>query len=87
MVWCDDEGVTCRRWNWRQGRRTQLTEGTTSALFILDALDPMSDDALRTATDDLVAQLQQLGPDLRMAQRLISDSRCRAADVDVHPQW
>ena len=72
VVWCDDEGVTCRRWNWRQGRRTQLTEGTTSALFILDALDPMPDDALRTATDDLVSQLEQLGPDLRVARRLVA---------------
>jgi DNA/RNA-binding domain of Phe-tRNA-synthetase-like protein len=25
VVWCDDAGVTCRRWNWRQARRTQLT--------------------------------------------------------------
>ena len=40
VVWCDDDGVTCRRWNWRQARRTQLREDTTSALFILDALDP-----------------------------------------------
>jgi DNA/RNA-binding domain of Phe-tRNA-synthetase-like protein len=22
VVWCDDAGVTCRRWNWRQARRT-----------------------------------------------------------------
>ena len=79
VVWRDDEGVTCRRWNWRQGRRTQLTEGTTSALFILDALDPMPDDALRTATDDLVAQLEQLGPDVRVARRLIVDSRSDVA--------
>jgi DNA/RNA-binding domain of Phe-tRNA-synthetase-like protein len=40
VVWCDDAGVTCRRWNWRQARRTQLREDTTAALFILDALDP-----------------------------------------------
>ena len=72
VVWCDDEGVTCRRWNWRQGPRTALTEETTSALFILDALDPMPDDALRTAADDLVAQLQRLGPGVRVARRLIS---------------
>ncbi len=26
VVWCDELGVTCRRWNWRQARRTQLTE-------------------------------------------------------------
>jgi DNA/RNA-binding domain of Phe-tRNA-synthetase-like protein len=38
VVWRDDEGVTCRRWNWRQGRRTQLTDDTTTALFILDVL-------------------------------------------------
>lgn len=23
IVWRDDRGVTCRRWNWRQGRRTK----------------------------------------------------------------
>ena len=27
VVWCDDAGVTCRRWNWRQARRTQLGDG------------------------------------------------------------
>ena len=26
----DDEAVTCRRWNWRKGRRTQLTDTTTT---------------------------------------------------------
>jgi DNA/RNA-binding domain of Phe-tRNA-synthetase-like protein len=31
VVWCDDAGVTCRRWNWRQARRTQLSEDTTTA--------------------------------------------------------
>ena len=46
VVWCDDAGVTCRRWNWRQGRRTKLTPDTTSALFILDALAPMTGDEL-----------------------------------------
>ena len=74
VVWCDDAGVTCRRWNWRQGPRTALTEETTSALFILDALDPMTDDALRAATDDLVAHLERLGPDVRVARRVLAVS-------------
>ena len=30
VVWCDEAGVTCRRWNWRQARRTQLREDTTT---------------------------------------------------------
>ncbi len=72
VVWCDDAGVTCRRWNWRQARRTQLREDTTAALFILDALDPLTDRALHDAADDLVALLARLGPDIRAVRRLIA---------------
>jgi len=71
VVWCDDTGVTCRRWNWRQARRTALRDDTTSALFILDALDPMTDSELDAATDELVALLTQLGPDVQVARRLV----------------
>ena len=72
VVWCDDIGVTCRRWNWRQGQRTQLTATTTTALFILDALAPLTDDELDTAADDLIGHLQRLGPEVRTARRLIA---------------
>jgi DNA/RNA-binding domain of Phe-tRNA-synthetase-like protein len=72
IVWADALGVTCRRWNWRQGLRTQLSGDATTALFILDALEPMDDEALQAATDDLVIHLTQLGPDVRVVQRLIS---------------
>jgi DNA/RNA-binding domain of Phe-tRNA-synthetase-like protein len=69
VIWRDDGGVTCRRWNWRQGRRTQLREGTTTALFILDALDAMTDEALHAAADDLLAYVARLGPDVSVARR------------------
>jgi DNA/RNA-binding domain of Phe-tRNA-synthetase-like protein len=72
VVWCDDAGVTCRRWNWRQARRTQLGDGTTTALFILDALEPISDEALHAAAEDLISQLMRLGSDVEVARRLIS---------------
>ena len=72
VVWCDEAGVTCRRWNWRQARRTQLREDTTAALFILDALDPMTDQELHAAADDLAARLTRLGPGVRAARRLIA---------------
>jgi DNA/RNA-binding domain of Phe-tRNA-synthetase-like protein len=72
VVWRDDAGVTCRRWNWRQARRTQLSDDTTTALFILDALDPMPLDALRAAADDLVSQLARLGSDVRAERRLLA---------------
>jgi len=73
VVWCDDAGVTCRRWNWRQARRTQLREDTTTALFILDALDPVTGEALHAVADDLTARLARLGPAVRAARRLIAD--------------
>jgi DNA/RNA-binding domain of Phe-tRNA-synthetase-like protein len=71
VVWCDETGVTCRRWNWRQARRTQLRDDTTAALFILDALDPMTDEALDAVADDLLAHLPRLGPDMQSVRRLI----------------
>ncbi|RZS82715.1 DNA/RNA-binding domain of Phe-tRNA-synthetase-like protein [Motilibacter rhizosphaerae] len=71
VVWRDDAGVTCRRWNWRQGRRTALHEGTTSALFILDALAPLTDEALAAAADELVVHVQRLGPSVRVARRVL----------------
>lgn len=69
VVWCDDAGVTCRRWNWRQARRTQLTEGTTTALFILDVLDPMTDAHVDDAAEELIAHLR--GSDVRVVRRTL----------------
>ena len=80
VVWCDELGVTCRRWNWRQGRRTQLRDDTATALFILDVLDPVTDDAVSAAADDLVARLTRLGPDIRAARRLITAGTPAADD-------
>jgi len=74
VVWCDDAGVTCRRWNWRQARRTQLAEDTTTALFILDALDPMTNDELQAAADDLVARLTGIDGGIRVVRRLLTAS-------------
>lgn len=80
VVWCDATGVTCRRWNWRQCRRTQLTPHTTAALFILDALAPVAADALIAAGDDLIDHLRRLGPDLRAVTRVLSSSGTSAAE-------
>lgn len=74
VVWCDKAGVTCRRWNWRQAQRTQLRDDTVTALFILDALDPMTDAELLTAADELTHHLRRLGPDVQITRRAIAAS-------------
>ena len=61
VVWMDDAGVTCRRWNWRQCARTRLTEGSTDAFFVLERLDPLSLATLADAAGALVRGLRDLG--------------------------
>jgi DNA/RNA-binding domain of Phe-tRNA-synthetase-like protein len=71
VVWRDDQGVTCRRWNWRQCVRTRLGGSTENVLLILDALDPMSDDALLEAGEALVGALTAGTPGARATTRLL----------------
>lgn len=84
VVWVDDAGVTCRRWNWRQARRTQLTPGTTAAVFILDALAPITDDQLTATGGELIQHLRSLNPDLRVATRLVAASTDSTRSDSAH---
>ncbi|MGC5011146.1 B3/B4 domain-containing protein [Streptosporangium sp. DT93] len=71
VVWRDDRGVTCRRWNWRQCVRTRITEETVDALFILERLAPMSLEELRAAGDELAGLLEDVTPGIRVTSRLL----------------
>ncbi|MET7377278.1 phenylalanine--tRNA ligase beta subunit-related protein [Streptomyces sp. NPDC005526] len=69
VVWCDGAGVTCRRWNWRQGPRTRLTERTTSALFLLESLAPMPVAEVEAAAAELAELLEKFSPGARITVR------------------
>ncbi|MCW6005509.1 hypothetical protein K1W54_13100 [Micromonospora sp. CPCC 205371] len=71
VVWRDDLGVTCRRWNWRQCVRTRITSTTTRAVFIFDALGPMSDSDLTAAGDALMAALRASSPGATLTTRTL----------------
>ncbi|MFI5685366.1 B3/4 domain-containing protein [Streptomyces sp. NPDC051636] len=66
VVWCDDAGVTCRRWNWRQGPRTRLTEETTSGIFLLESLPPMPVAEAQAAAGELAEFLEKFSPGARL---------------------
>ncbi|MFI8219117.1 B3/4 domain-containing protein [Streptomyces sp. NPDC085932] len=72
VVWCDDAGVTCRRWNWRQGPRTRLAERTTSGIFLLESMTPMPVAEVEEAAAELAELLRKFSP---------------GADVDVRAPW
>lgn len=69
IVWCDEEGVTCRRWNWRQGPRTRLTEESVNGLFLLESLAPMDPAELEAAGAELAESLEKLSPGARITLR------------------
>ncbi|MGA5064485.1 B3/4 domain-containing protein [Streptomyces exfoliatus] len=69
IVWCDEEGVTCRRWNWRQGPRTRIDDDTVDAVFLLESLAPMTRDELLAAGGELAESLEKLSPGARITVR------------------
>lgn len=38
MIYYDDSSAVCRSLNWRDGKRTMLTEDTTNAILIMEAV-------------------------------------------------
>ncbi|MFJ8800390.1 B3/4 domain-containing protein [Streptomyces sp. NPDC102487] len=66
VVWRDDTGVTCRRWNWRQGPRTRLTEQSASAVFLLESLAPMPVADVESAGAELAELLAKFSPGARI---------------------
>ena len=66
VIWRDEAGVTCRRWNWRQGVRTRLDEHAKKMWFILESLPEMPREALQAASDELISGLKKMMPDAQI---------------------
>ena len=75
VVWADEVGVTCRRWNWRQGTRTRLSESSTDVLFLLERLAPYSLSSLEAASEDLIEKLRRRFPAATIARRWLGAAR------------
>ena len=59
VIWADDRGWTCRRWNWRQGPRTRLTESTRNAYFIIEGMAPaLTETELGEAARELAERIE-----------------------------
>lgn len=58
LVYKDDEGAMCRCWNWREAERTMLTDTTTDAIMVLEAVDDSTDEAFWQATDALASAIR-----------------------------
>lgn len=59
VIYKDDEGVICRRWNWRESDRTKLTKGTRNAILVIESLSPIPQDIAEKATKELGELIQK----------------------------
>ena len=71
VIWRDDIGVTCRRWNWRQGVRTRLSSEAKNMWFILESLPEMPLQSLLEAGDQLTLGITRIMPGATTEQQLI----------------
>lgn len=53
VIYKDDRGAICRRWNWKEADRTKLTEETRSAVLVLEAIPPITKEELEGAANCL----------------------------------
>lgn len=77
VVWRDDQGVTCRRWNWRQGVRTRLNADARHMWFVVESLPAMPIDALHAAGEELAGGLRAMLADAQIETTLLADGDAR----------
>ena len=54
VIYKDNEGTICRRWNWREVERTVLSENTKNCILVIEALGSITTEELISAQEELV---------------------------------
>jgi len=59
VIYKDDLGTLCRRWNWKEAERTKLTAETRNAVLVIEGLPPAGRDLVERAADELAALIRE----------------------------
>lgn len=59
VIYKDEVGAVCRRWNWKEADRTKLTQETKNAFLVIESLEPVPRDAVETAIRELADLVKQ----------------------------
>lgn len=59
VIYKDNQGTICRRWNWKEADRTKLTEETTVAVLVIEGLPPVTREVIENATGELANLVKQ----------------------------
>ena len=58
VIYRDELGTLCRRWNWKEADRTKLTESTRDGFLVVEALPPVMRAELVAALADLAEMVR-----------------------------
>lgn len=58
VIYKDENGAICRRWNWKESDRTKLTEDTKNAFMVIEGLPPVGREQIETALSELSKMLK-----------------------------
>jgi DNA/RNA-binding domain of Phe-tRNA-synthetase-like protein len=58
VIYTDEVGAICRRWNWKEADRTKFTEDTVNAVLVIEALPPTSRKELEAAAKELGQEIE-----------------------------
>src|SRR4051812_9821319 len=53
VIYKDNAGAICRRWNWKEADRTKLTTSTRNAILVIEGLPPIEPALIERAIQDL----------------------------------
>ena len=59
IIYKDDVGAICRRWNWKEADRTKLTQETQNAFLVIESLPPVTFSVVETAVFELADSVKQ----------------------------
>jgi DNA/RNA-binding domain of Phe-tRNA-synthetase-like protein len=59
VIYRDDLGTLCRRWNWKEAERTKLTASTRHAFLVIEGLPPVGPDLVAQAAEELAARVRE----------------------------
>jgi DNA/RNA-binding domain of Phe-tRNA-synthetase-like protein len=59
IIYKDEVGAICRRWNWKEADRTKLTQETKNAFLVIETLPPVNRDTVETAIRELADVVKQ----------------------------
>ena len=60
VLYKDDKGMVCRRWNWKEAERTKLTDDTKRAVLVIEGLGNNVITQVQSATEETAKLIESI---------------------------